>query len=57
MGIEKLGSNLSKKENDFTLLWLSQLQLNDVMSLPHFVFVSYSLEIECMCAMYKVSPE
>ena len=47
----------SKKEKvTLTLLRLSQLQLNDTMSLPHWVF-SYTLETENMDAVCRVSPE
>ena len=38
------------------LMWLSQLHLNDIVSLPHYVLL-YTLEVECMCAMCRVSPE
>ena len=37
----------------FNLVWLSQLQLNDIMSLLHCFYVSYSPEIECMCEMCR----
>ena len=39
-----------------TLLRLSQLQLNDIMSPPHWVLTSHTLETDGMWAMCRVSP-
>ena len=48
-----LSGALCIQQKDFSLAKLSQLRLNDVMSLLHCVIMSpiYSLETECMCAM------
>ncbi len=48
---------LQKEMGSLTLLRLSQLQLNDIMSPPTLGYFSYTLETEGMWAICRVSPK